>query len=232
MTDAVLAQRYQTPPEVLALAHRLGAKTDCERATVRLTQTGRMRANVEARWMQFTASQSISPIHCAFDWRAHTGLLGTEWISDRLENGEGKLSVKALGLIPMAQFKPSAALTRGQLIRYLAELPLVPDAILCNDWLLWQSLSPDTLTVSAGTGDKTAEVVFTLDSDGRVATVFSPDRPRDMGQGFKQIPWRGSCSDYRFHKGRWLPFAAEVAWEVDGAFPAVWEGRMESWSVG
>jgi hypothetical protein len=230
MTDAAPSQSHQIPPEVLALAQRIGAKADHERAMVHLTQTGRMRTGEEAPWMTFTARQSIAVVHCAFDWRARTGPFHLEWIRDTLENGAGNLSVKALGLIPMARFDPSAALTRGQLIRYLAELPLAPDAMICNDWLVWRSLDQNRLSVSAGTGDKAAEVIFTLDPDGLVGEAFA-ERPRAVGSGFVPTPWRGRFSDYRLHKGRRLPFAAEVEWKIDGSACVVWQGRMESWDI-
>ena len=231
MTYVAQAQRYQIPREVIALAERLGVKSSHERGMVHLTQTGRMRTNNAARWMPFTAQQSISVIHCAFGWRARTGPFRLEWICDTLENGEGKLSVKALGLVPMAHFEQSAALTRGQLIRYLAELPLAPDAMVCNDWLIWRSLDENRLSVSAGTGDKAVEVIFTLDQDGLVGEGFA-ERPRAVGSDFVMTPWRGRYSDYRLHKGRRLPFAAEVEWEIDGSACVVWQGRMESWDIG
>ncbi len=173
----------------------------------------------------------MSVIHCAFEWRARTGPLSIIFVRDILEKGEGKLSIKALGLIPIARIEPSPALTRGQLIRYLAELPLAPDAILCNDWLAWRSMRAGTLNVSSGTGDRAAEVTFTLDGDGRVIEVFADDRPRAVGKDFVPTPWRGRFSDYRLHEGRWLPFAAEVEWEIDGKPDVVWQGRMESWGI-
>jgi hypothetical protein len=108
---------------------------------------------------------------------------------------------------------------------------LAPDAILCNDWLVWRSTSSGTLSVSSGTGDRAAEVTFTLDSDGRVIEVLSKDRPRMVGKDFVPTPWRGRFSDYRVQKGRWLPSAAEVEWEVDGTPEIVWQGRMVSWDV-
>jgi hypothetical protein len=230
-TADVTRESATLPPEVSELASRLGADSRCERAMVRFDQSGRMRASAGSDWMAFRAKQTMSVIHCAFEWRARTAPLGVVVVRDMLENGEGKQSIKALGLVPMARVDPSTALTRGQLIRYLAELPLAPDAILCNDWLVWRSTSPRTLSVSSGTGDRRAEVSFTLDGDGRVIEVFAEDRPRTVGKGFVPTPWRGRFSDYRLHKGRWLPFAAEVEWEIDGKLDVVWQGRMESWDI-
>jgi hypothetical protein len=109
----VTTQLAKLPVEVLELAMRLGADAAYERASVHFTQTGRMRADNASRWMAFSARQTMSVIHCAFEWMARTGPLGRIFVRDTLENSEGKLSIKALGLIPIARIKPSPALTRG-----------------------------------------------------------------------------------------------------------------------
>jgi hypothetical protein len=44
-------------------------------------------------------------------------------------------------------------------------------------------------------------------------------------------PWRGRFSDYRRHNDRWLPFAAEVGWEIDGKEDVYWQGRVEQWET-
>jgi hypothetical protein len=45
-------------------------------------------------------------------------------------------------------------------------------------------------------------------------------------------PWRGRFSDYRQHEGRWIPFAGEVAWEIEGKHEVYFEGQIESWEMG
>ncbi len=140
------------------------------------------------------------------------------------------LDVCALGFIPIARMRASADATRGELMRYLAELPFAPAAILHNSSLRWRSEGPDCLAVSAGVSDVTAEVTFSLDTDGRIASVFAPDRPRAVKDSFIPTPWQGRFSDYRQHLDFWLPFSAEVSWQLDGADVVCWEGRMQSWS--
>jgi len=67
-------------------------------------------------------------------------------------------------------------------MRYLAELPLAPDAILHNAELHWREAGPDKLAVSAGSGETVSEVVLSLDSEGRVGGAFAPDWPA-LGDG-------------------------------------------------
>jgi hypothetical protein len=214
------------------LAERLGVKPRDDRSGVTLTQSGRMKAKIDARsWMAFTATQSIATRTCAFDWRARAGPFGMVSGRDALENGEGRFDIMALGFIPIARASHSAALVRGELMRYLAELPWAPGAILHNTELSWREDGPDTLAVSAGRADTKSQVILSLDTDGRIASAFAPDRPRSASAPILPTPWRGRFSDYRRHDGMWLPFAAEVGWEIHGRECVYWQARIEHWEA-
>lgn len=224
------AAQARLPEAVGKLAAVLGAAAGDQGALVSLTQTGRMKLSLDAKnWTPFTARQTISPHTCAFDWRARMGPFGTLSVQDALIDDAGKLSVKALGLIPLARAEASDALTRGELMRYLAELAWAPDAILLNTALRWREVDATTLSVSAGAGDTAAEVFFTLDADGKIAGGYALDRPRSLTAPFLPTRWIWRYDDYRRCAERWLPFAGEVAWEIDGKEIVYWQGRLETW---
>ncbi|RYZ12158.1 MAG: hypothetical protein EON61_08990 [Alphaproteobacteria bacterium] len=222
--------RRRLPAAVYDLALRLGANTRAGR-DVALMQTGRMRQDPASGWMKFSARQTISSHACAFEWRARTGPLGMVSIRDALSGGEGALDVRVLGFIKIAHRDPSPALTRGELMRYLAEVAWAPDAILFNTALRWRSDGPDRLMVGAGAGDAEAEVTLTLDSDGRIASVFAADRPRGVKDTFTPTPWQGRFTDYRQRQGFWLPFSGEVSWAIGASTFVYWEGRIEEWEA-
>jgi hypothetical protein len=221
--------RARLPAAVYDLALRLGANPRLSSTSVRLRQNGRMRQIGDARWMAFRAKQDISTLRCAFDWRARAGPAGLITARDALIEGEGRFDVRALGIFPIVRADRTPALQRGQLMRYLAELPWAPDAILHNTELRWREDGADKLVVSAGSGETAAEVVLSLDNEGRIAGAFAPDRPRSAKPPFLPTPWRGRFSDYRRHNTMWLPFAAEVGWVIDGEEVIYWEGRIEHW---
>ena len=230
MTNTGPDQLARPPGPVRDLALRLGAASSPSARRVALTQTGRMRSRLESEsWMAFTARQTISTDACAFDWRAKFGPFG--WVSarDALAGGAGELDVTALGFIPIVRTRRTPALVRGELMRYLAELAWAPDAILNNAALCWRLDGPDRLTVSAGRDEGMGEVQLTLDTEGRIASAFAPDRPRSSTPPTLPTPWRGRFSDYRRHEGRWLPFSGEVAWEIDGKEIVYWQGHILRW---
>lgn len=215
-------------PAVADLARRLGANPGGS-TTVRLSQTGRMRPKAAAPWATFTARQTIAVDRCAFDWKAITGPLGVVSVRDALVDDAGLLDVRALGVIRLARAKPSAQLTRGELMRYLAELAWAPDAILHNRDLRWREDGPDTLIVDAGSDETAAEVTLTLDGEGRIVGAFAPDRGALIEGVTVPTPWRGAFSDYRLHDSVWLPFFGEVSWERPADAFTYWQGRIETW---
>ena len=231
MSEQDLAIRARLPAAVYDLAIRSGATLEAPGGGVRLTQTGRMKPRLGSRtWLPFTATQTISTRACDFDWRATFGPLGVIRVRDALCRGEGRLDVRALGILPIAHVASTPALARGELMRYLAELPWVPDAIFHNEGLRWRDDGGGLLTVSAGEGVTAASVRLNLDGQGRIAGAFAPDRPRSVGKTGVPTAWTGRFSDYRRHEGRWIPVAGEVAWDVDGVPEVYWQGDVRSWT--
>lgn len=224
--------RTVLPVAVRDLAARLSATPGPPHSIVTLTQAGRMKRELNSKsWMSFRATQTIATDACGFAWNARFGPLGIVAVSDILDGGVGRLAVRALGVIPIASLAPSPELTRGELMRYLGEIAFAPDIILANPALRWQADGPDRLVVAAGSGAIAAEVTLALDNDGRIGSFFSPVRPRSTGETFVATPWSGRFSDYRQHLGRWLPFAADVAWDIDGIRNVYLEARIESWAT-
>jgi len=220
------------PGAVRELALRLGADPSRAVGPVTLTQEGQMKLRSDTDgWLPFTAWQTMSVTHCAFSWHARFWPFGYLQVVDALAAGKGRMDVTLLGLIPVVRARPTAALTKGELIRYLAELPFAPDAMLHNRALDWREEDGNRLVVGTGTGGFRAEVVLSLDPDGRVASVHAADRPRSATPPTLPTPWHGCYSDYRQRQGRWVPFAGQVAWQIDGQDNLYWRGTLTGWSL-
>ena len=111
MTENDRQRHERLPAAVHDLALRLGADPKINRSSVKLTQTGRIKRNIQKEsWLSFTATQTISTRECAFDWRARAGPFGVVSARDALTGGEGRFDVMALARHP---HRPRRALVRA-----------------------------------------------------------------------------------------------------------------------
>jgi hypothetical protein len=139
------------PGAVRDLALRLGASPARIAGPVHLTQTGSMKLRLDTDgWLPFRASQTLEVTRCAFSWRARFWPMGYLSVLDALVDGEGRMDVTAFGVFPLVRSGSSAALTKGELQRYLAELPYAPDAILHNPALEWREVDRNRVAVASG----------------------------------------------------------------------------------
>ena len=218
------------PREVRDLAERLGATTGTSASSVMLTQRGTMRDHPDKREMKFRAVQTINLQCPAFEWRASIGPFGCISVLDALKDGEAQLEVRALGLLRITGVRGGIPAAKGEIMRYLAEIAWAPDAIFCNPALAWTVVDGQNLRVAAGQGPARGEVGFGLDENGRIGNVQAEDRPRNEGTRFVERPWHGRFFDYRKQQGRWVPFAGEVGWTLDGQTFIAWRGELLSWA--
>ena len=219
------APRGDLPPEVAALAKRLGARSDGGTVTVR--QRGRMWSKPGAQPMAFVARQTASPTRIAYVWNADLAPGRLIKAADYYVAGLGGLEVKALGLFSIVRAVGGAEMAQGEVSRYLAELPWNPDAILLNRDLDWVVLDPRTLRVAHGA----AVVTFVLDDAGLPKTMSAPSRPY-MAKGVtRAMPWSGRFDAYERMSGRLIPTAGEVAWTLDGREFVYWRGTITAWSA-
>jgi hypothetical protein len=222
---------HRLPPKVLELARRLGVPEQSAARVVRLSQKGRIRKDENAGWMDLTAKQSIDLTRCSFEWKARIKPLGIVTVRDALTETEGLLQVRAFGFLPVASSSGDPELTRGERIRYLAEIPWAVDAILLNHSLRWSERASGELCLADGEGRVVAEVTLKLDGDGRIIEACCPDRPRSVGKQFIGTPWRGFFSDYRPVAGRQIPFRGGASWMIDGREQVYGEFELTGWSV-
>jgi hypothetical protein len=208
------------PAAVYDLAMRLGVKPESRCSRVRLTQTGRMlRSLGSTSRKSFSANQTISVDDCAFTWQARFGPFSVISVRDALENDQGCLDVRALCFIPIMHTPRTTALTRGELMRYLAEIALAPDAILRNKTLRWRVEAPDALAVSAGIGDTAAEVLLTLNNEGRIIGTFAPDRPPPLScrpLGAAVYPTTASTREGGYHSSPKSPGRSTASQKLIG----------------
>lgn len=223
-------ERPDLPDGVIALSRRLLGDHGASVTGVRFAQTGVLRTAKEARWMPFKAEQWTLARRPSFSWHAKTGPLGSLRIVDSLEDKIPTGRVSLFGLIALSKAKPDASLLKGQLMRYLAELPWCPFAIICNPLLRWKTLSDECIEVSASIGEVTGSITIWLDTAG-LPTRVSGLRPRKEGDHFREREWIGHFDDFRQICGALVPHSGRVGWAEDGTYSEVWRGSIEEWAL-
>lgn len=216
------------PSAVLSLAGNARAQPMPASAVVEISQRDQMWSRPGARPSQFTARQLFRIDQPAFLWMAKYGPLGLVSVTDCFIGGRGELEARLLGLFTVAKMAGNHRIDHGELMRYLAELPWNPDAILSNDRLTWDVKEPQLLLV--GVKNQPAKVAVSL-RDGLIDTVFAEARPRAEGRQLVDRPWRGRFWDYRSVAGRRMPIRGEVAWVLDGKEFVYWRGEILSWNL-
>ena len=195
---------------------------------VRLTQRGEMLQKPGGRRLEFTAVEELEVGKVEFEWRATFGPnpLVRVRVLDRYRAGEGLLVAKIWGMIPATR-SSGADTDRAEAMRYLAELPWVPQAIGSNPELSWRELEDGHVEVSTLVGGRAASVRFSLDEAGLIRSA-SGIRPRLAGRTSVDTAFLGTFGDYVELGGIRVPGSAEVSWELpEGPF-TYWRGEVTS----
>ena len=181
------------------------------------------------RPLRFSAVEELAVEEVAFSWRARLRFApaASLRVVDSYVAGEGLLEVRLLGLLPVVRAR-GPDVSEGEAVRYLAELPWVPHAILANRELQWRELDEQTVEVGTVVGSTRVTVQLEFDADGDIVGTWCEARPRTEAKQAVPRPWAGSFGDYAVVGGIRVPTRGEVRWELpDGPF-VYWRGTITS----
>ena len=234
---AALADAPETAPrtdlptaiETFARRNLLGAEPGA--GLTEFTQDCAMRLSKGAGWTPMDARQTAATSAAGFAWHARLrrGPLTVVAVTDAFAAGAGSLTVRALGSIPIARTEGPET-DRGEAMRYLAELPWTPDAILLNPDLDWTDLGEGRFDVAVDTAGGRAAVTLLLDALGDI-TGMEAERRRTTDEAGNPVdlPWRGAFSDYGGIGGRRIPLSGEVGYLHPDGYEAYWRGTITSY---
>jgi hypothetical protein len=221
-----MAQVVDTPADTQELLNRLcdfcfpeGEDRARRVHGVRTTEIGEMQLSPNARWIPFTAKQTIDATRSCFRWEARfdPGKLTSLTVIDAYEKGRGRISLKAVGLIPIKRIVGNET-DRGELQRYLAAITLCPAVLLQHRSLEWKAVGPRTLQV-CDKNDPASAVDFEISEEG-CPLVCRANRPRLLGNRAVMTPWSAVGSNFRMVEGMRVPGHLEACWHFSqGAAP-------------
>ncbi len=184
--------------------------------SARVAQSGTFLVRAPDGWAPFTAVEHFTANPPSFVWTARIRMAPfvVTHVRDSYENGEGAMVAKVGHLFTLAEQHGTLEISSAALLRWLAEAPWLPTALMPSDRLVWQPV--DHLTSRITLEDRGLAVSVDVDvSERGEITRISADRYRDIDGVGVLTPWVGWFRDYESVDGMMVPKAAEVAWIED-----------------
>ncbi len=194
----------------------------------RFVHEGRFNlGGTEAKWRRFRSEQWVTAVRPGFVWSAKIRFfpLFPVLVHDAYVGGRGVLEARLLGLLSVMSAPDTAELSRGELLRWLAEAAWYPTALLPGAHMRWEPVDANSARAVVTDGTVVAQAIFRFE-EGRVVSVRTEDRPRETPDGPVPTPWQGRFWNHERRDGFLIPLEGEVAWELEGTLHPYWQGRL------
>ncbi len=201
-------------PRSVHLRHRASLTTAKGKAPIAITAD---------QWLAIASTEMV--------WRGRGAMMGLPvTVVDSIVGGEGLLEARVLGVVSVAK-GTGPDFAKGELQRYLSELPVHPDAILSNASLRWRQIDAATVEVTARFAGGEASIRFSFNEDGDITGMLAPDRPMTAGDHTEPTAWRGSFGGYQWFGSRRIPTDGEVGWELPDGLFTYWTGKIVDYEL-
>ncbi len=183
--------------------------------TIEMTGTINMSATAE-QWKPFTSRQRVVTQKPGFLWDAKVDMFPgvSGHVEDSYIAGQGRLNAKLFGLFTVADSQGDGEIARGEFMRYFAESPWYPTALLPSQGVRWDAVDDASAHATIVDGPITLTLLFRFNDAGLIASVRAEARGAGAGQDgvMVMLPWDCGLSDYRMQDGMLIPMAGEAAW--------------------
>ena len=128
-----------------------------------------------------------------------------------------------LGLFTMADMADMAdmggdgELARGEFMRFFAETPWYPTALLPSQGVQWAAVDATSANATIVDGPVTLTLLFHFNAAGLIDSVRAEARGGMVGKEMLMRPWECGLSNYQVRNGMTVPMTGEAAWiQPDG----------------
>ena len=194
------------------------------------------RARVEQRgefalqpgeWRRMRATQTFWVGPPAFVWDASIAMLpGIDVrVRDGYLGGSASMKASVAGLVSVLDQADTPGLPEGALVRYLAEAPLIPTALLPSAGVVWTAVDDSTARATISDAGISVAVTVQFAASGEI-TGIAADRYRDVNGVGVLTPFRGEWSSYRRVDGMMVPTAGEAGWLLPEGAHDFWRAEL------
>ena len=225
--DGAAVDLSTLPAVVVAFAERNGGRVGAAPVVI-AEQQAEMRLAPDQAFFPLVATQRFGTRRPDFVWHSRATMLVVVPVEmvDGYVAGNGLLDARIASSISVAHGDGEVA-DRGEALRFLAELPFNPDAIVNAPMLMWSQLDASHVAVSMPVGDGEVTVILSFDAAGDV-TGIEAQRPRMVGDSVVVSRWVGRLSDYAQIGAYRLPRRGEILWDLPEGEFVYWRGGMTS----
>ena len=184
-------------------------------ATIEMSGTMNMSAAGE-QWKPFTSRQRVVTRRPGFLWDARVVMFPglPAHVEDSYIAGHGRLIAKVLGLFTVADSQGEGEIARGEFMRYFAESPWYPTALLPSQGVQWEAVDDASARATLVDGPISLTLLFRFNDAGLIGSVRAEARGAGAGKDgvMVMLPWDCALSNYRPQGGMHIPMTGEAAW--------------------
>jgi hypothetical protein len=182
-------------------------------ATIDLAGTFNMSPTGE-QWKPFTSRQRVTTRRPGFLWDAKISMLPgvTVRVVDSYIVGNGLLHATIQGLFTMAGIQGDGEIARGEFMRWFAEVPWYPTALLPSQGVRWEAVDDRSANATMVDGQLSLSLLFRFNDGGLISSFRAAARGGMVGDKMVMAPWEGIWSNYQTRDGVQVPCTGEVAW--------------------
>jgi len=182
----------------------------------RTRESGRSRHNFGGPWTEFVAEGYLVATAPARLWFARLRPFPLVWVDVRslYLRGRGHFLAKLLSSLHSRDAQDDAT-RREILLGYIAELALLPGALLPDGTRSWEPISDRAARFSMLDGELLVSAVFFFEEFGNVVRFETEDRPYLGPRKPNTARWVVRYSEHRSFGELELPTQIDTQWELD-----------------
>ena len=197
--------------------------------TIEMAGTINMSATAE-QWKPFTSKQRVVTRRPGFMWDAQIAMLpGMKvHVLDGYIAGKGMLRAAMLGLFTVADMSGGGEMARGEFMRFFAETPWYPTALLPSQGVQWAAVDGTSANATIVDGPVTLTLLFHFNETGLIDSVRAEARGGMVGKEMLMRPWECGLSNYQVRDGMTVPLSGTAAWVLPDGRKTYFRGTVKS----
>jgi hypothetical protein len=182
--------------------------------TVYLEQKGLMRLKSEQKeWIKTEAKQYFTTQKPLFIWSVKTSTKGLLVVGrDLFKNGQGKMKIKLLGLLPVVDVYENQKTNQSTLQRYMGEIIWFPTAAI-SPYIKWEPIDEKSVKATMTYNETVGTGIYYFNENGE-PTKFVAKRYKDVNDE-KPTEWMAEILEYRIFDGIKIPSKIEASWMIE-----------------